>query len=746
MDSKLHVPNKWKQLQDVAEKELSELDQKHPGIANIYQELFSPSTDVNVDDLVERKMNWIDNPQQSETMKKSFRDLFHMVRRQMQSKKLILKQKEIEKPITFKKRSNFHANNDLPYHLNVSTSTAQYIIDHTSQKLDLKNVQFTQYCYNCFTPLTNNKTLQCCSICKNAYYCSSQCKKENKKYHQISCSEPCKIAPPPISAKTLYYAINKLRFYFSHLIVDEQLMYLIKYVETGYNMWHNNQIDDSENVLHGLPLENYTPNTFFYDIGLNIHTAVLRYDINKSDYLTYFRQFWSMPGIVEYLLHRTYVSKTLTDLRIKHNINYFDNITDLSQHRKLESECIYRSGDILRQWSWWIFHIFSVSCTHDAFLPKQYRPMSVIDEGRTSLHDISVMPMRDVILCKIVKLFMNIDCLDTLDEAFMPIGCNIMARLMKNRQIAQHLLKNNILNSILFAAWRCKNNDGVIHILKCIKLPDDSAFLNHKHQMELLVSIFNFIQHSQENIRKNQVYGDISLKKTQMSYFDQIWLYVLLHLFGKNELKKLGPKARKSMVSGSRTGKIMLHCLTKYFNTIINMKQVAAYSLADTMFLLSTKHKQMCYYGNKYFDQMFSSKFMIKLLFSPGSNLLCGIFQQIECRLDDIKSKKDNTCDKFKAMIEKHREKAGKDKQKRKIVIPMCSWILCANYKHKKDRQEKGKSKFLQFYRCGKCKETKYCSKFCQKKDWKMGHKSVCIELMKTAQDIQELSQSFGRD
>ena len=62
------------------------------------------------------------------------------------------------------------------------------------------------------------------------------------------------------------------------MIIDKRLMHLIRVVEIGYEMFHNEEIDtDTEKLGENESLTLYS----FDDIGLEIHTSVRFYGLTQ---------------------------------------------------------------------------------------------------------------------------------------------------------------------------------------------------------------------------------------------------------------------------------------------------------------------------------------------------------------------------------------------------------------------------------------------------------------------------------
>ena len=735
------------------------LFKKNPAICNLLNEMCDLDKNFDVDDIIERQNNLFgvdsNSDGRAQKLREFDRSFYKLLKRQKEMMRQMLWTRHKTKQLTFSQQFEFHANNGLPYQPQISDQSATYIIKHANiiegdNRYDRQSIKKYYYCYNCFkshltcaTNQTNKNTIYRCSVCENAWYCSKKCQQNNWKYHKVSCSKPFSIDKTQITAKAFYNAVNQLKHYFQNMIIDKQLIKLIKYVEIGYEMWHNHEIDSDDGTMDDIDIPLYGSHDFFGDIGLNIHNSVLMYGLTKPQYLDYYRKFWCMPGIVEYMLHRLYISKGLINLRSKHKIDYFQAINDISSHIKLEQSIWFGNSCTINEWSWWICHIFSVTCTHDALLNRENRPMSVQNEGITMLQDENVMPMRNAVLSKIVEIFINIDCLESLDESFMSIGCNIIGRLMLNNKMKMYLIRNNVFKSIMFVARRCSNQMGVIQMIKRIRYPNDLELMSDTDKLQLVIAIFNFFKFARERVSIDEQFGSVELRQVQIKYFDSILVLLLLNLFGKNNI-------HITHIQYGRGNIRMVKCIRKYFETFLNSKQFGACSLANEMFLLTPYHKQVCYYGIKYFDNIISYQ-MIDRTLRDEKNLMHGIYQSIDSNIVHLQSEKDKICDKFKTIIKEKRQKEKEknteqkkhnksdSKDVKEITVPMCSWMLCSNYKNKKCQggvlRTSKNSKFRTFYRCSRCKKTKYCSKLCQKKDWKIGHRSKCFELIKKAHD-----------
>merc|ERR1712228_893955 len=139
--------------------------------------------------------------------------------------------------------------------------------------------------------------------------------------------------------------------------------------------------------------------------------------------------------------------------------------------------------------------------------------------------------------------------------------------------------------------------------------------------------------------------------------------------------------------------------LYEYFEKMVNYRQRSMKSLSHRMFTLTPQHRRECYFGMKFFDKLFTQKKLDYILNRKEDVIpqILRIFGKIEKSLTSLINRKYKN-----GKIEEHK---------------ICSFILCRNRKSKRCR----------LYKCSSCKETQYCSKKCQKIDWKIGHYKNCF-------------------
>eukprot|EP01084_Bolivina_argentea_P248377 415443_1 len=548
------------------------------------------------------------------------------------------------KLLPYEKRQEFH-HKDLPFHLMPSTDLVNSILK------ELTSMENNKWCYQCFK--CQHVLLQC-SKCKLAKYCSVECQTNNWKYHKNSCDSPNNfgLSYEDIDANLLYSMVEELVFYMRCPDINKKVMKLFKYIEIGYQKVYKNEIRFSD-------VTDPEKRSDFNRIGVSIHASVRLYGMSAELYHLFYRAFWSMPGIVEYLLDtKKFINNGLQQYRSKHT--FYHNLNDLEEFRKWTKITEYGICPV-NEWIWWIMHILCKSVTHDMFQLKELLRYEA-NEGISAFHDVSFVPMTNLVLSKIVALFLNVDVLESVDEAFIARAVNIIARILTHQSLRKELIKRNIMLSIIFCCQATRNVIGVNYLWKSIKMKDLNV-LNKKQSDQLLIVLYNIIEHETKYLKTGNVYcqvEDLELKKNQIKYLKETFLY---------------------LISNNSTGKISRMDLLVYFSKIVSSKQRLQYCVINEIFKLSASNRRLCYIGTKYLD----------LLPKNTYHSMDFIFAKIEEKKEHILCRKKRNGNK-------------------------CSFILCM------------KSKFKS-YKCSQCKVTKYCSKKCQKKAWKLGHYSECSEL-----------------
>eukprot|EP01084_Bolivina_argentea_P019114 35551_1 len=379
-----------------------------------------------------------------------------------------------------------------------------------------------KWCYNCFK---SNEicTLLNCTKCKLAKYCSIKCQRENWIFHKRVCSsetinfiknEKQNTSANVIDGDVLYNTIQEFKTQFQSGWCDHRTLIRLKLIHAGYQLRWRRQLNISEQCVNKLPCIEYLD-----AIGQLIHQFVRYFSLDKLHYINFYRTFLSVPGMVEYILHETFVNKHLLQLR-KNGFGYWKDLPNKKQFDQWSSKTAFGNDDCINEWSWWIINIYSRLVTHDACIPQNRMPSNAVDEGKTQFMDEYIMPIAPIIKRKIVKLFLNIDVLESCDEGVMAISINIMTTYLKtnNAEIKHELIKNGLLRSIIFVSNRSSNTVGTVNLLKQINPINDIQYITSKYdRIVLFINIFKHFQSVQQQLYPtgflDQIKSKIKLKQ-----------------------------------------------------------------------------------------------------------------------------------------------------------------------------------------------------------------------------------------
>eukprot|EP01083_Nonionella_stella_P103852 297052_1 len=586
------------------------------------------------------------------------------------------------------------------YNMNQSMNEDAFL---TSELTNIQTNEFNgdvKWCYNCFASDIECKLLNC-SKCKSAKYCSIKCQSENWDYHKKTCSKEAitRITNSDINcdllSQVLWMLCNQFHYFRPKPNTDEPMsdidpnkmithckqridyshdtMWMIKFIDKAYQLHSTGDLQVTADCMESLPCPQ-----FFDEIGQTMHHLFRRFGVqSKEEYLSIYRTFWSIPGMVEYLLHRPFINKHLIELR-KKGFGTYRNLPNKKQFEHWSHLTAFGS-DSINEWCWWIITFFSRTVTHDAFIPLNRTPFSCISEGKSQFMDPSIMPMVNVVKRKMIRLFVSMDALCSCDEGLMSTTINIVAHYLKDchKKIRWELIKQGLFLSIVFVSNRCSNTVGTCNILKCIDVKQDVPYIHCEYEkMVLFISIFK-----NYSAVKEQMSPDGFLNKDE----------------SQNKWKQL-------MVLNDICREIIDDSADKFIKLLNDIKhsEIYHYSVGMPDFMSIT-----------YDDKLFFYWLLMYIVRKRGNKSQINVKQNIYFTLKNktfMKYLNDKNCIYKKWINKRQKKKAKKLKGKHKY----CSSLFCM----KRSR-----------YKCRQCKLEGYCSSQCQKIGWVMGHRQTCLEM-----------------
>eukprot|EP01084_Bolivina_argentea_P204732 349673_1 len=601
------------------------------------------------------------------------------------------------KPMTDDQLYKYHSPDVLMY------NNSEYKYNQSFIQNQIKAFQLTDefssnstWCYNCFVS-GQQYHLLVCSKCKLAKYCSVKCQSENWKYHKKTCTSKILIflntkQDSQMDSNILYTNLQALIKEFTYLHLDCNTIIKILTIETGYKLFMQNKLEINDVCLNALPFEKY-----FTQIDLMMHNIFRWFGFSKAKCVDYYQTFWSIPGMVEYLLHQSFVMKDITKLR-QNGIGYFDNIAENKKQYEDILEIVYITNDGLncfaQKWGWWVISVFSRTVTNDAMIPRNSSPYAGVDEGKSQFLNEHIMGMINIVKRKLVKSFLDLDVLHCCNDAFMPIVTNIMVSYFRNCHvdIKKELISQGLLLSLLYVSNKSNNKFGVYNLLKLIKI-SHIQHLNVDDKIVLFIVIFKSYNSFKPFLDCDRSYqwGDEYLrKKFDANKFDK---------WKKHDLEKWKCKKKEY----EKWKKLFNGIVDNNVNTFIKMlKKIIHFKINHYSF------------GFDFTGYMNNSWVTCPLIAYFDKMFFYWCFKNVQKKKYVIESNKfmDYLYCEYAEFIDIVKSYMEKKKQERKF----CYSPLCKNENVDK------------YYQCKQCSKTMYCCRKCQKIHWVMGHRQECLE------------------
>eukprot|EP01083_Nonionella_stella_P086177 239228_1 len=354
-----------------------------------------------------------------------------------------------------------------------------------------------RYCYSCFKPLKSSIVLRC-TRCKLVVYCNKACQRSHWKLHKNSCAPESvfKFFEVQMESSNINQLVNKL--FFANQNSNSQIfMFATTVLNRIYHLI----------CKHYDPKDAYSHNA---DPDMMLHGCLRMYASSSDNnpfqtHFNIFRGLWSCPGIIELVMNTPFVSKYLTKVRQKENMkesvsfkkhcklrkylmkHQFGYCEDDPNEPQMDEFDMNDTQSEVYDFSYFIINLIIKTISLDYCSAPEHSSdrdgqSQLIISNSYALKDVPRWPVHlfDVVMDKLFDIFRDMDQLICCGLSIAPVANVIYQYFVHNDYRKKVIIDCKLIHSCLFLIRYDMNKHGPFNILNSITKSEWNAMELHE--------------------------------------------------------------------------------------------------------------------------------------------------------------------------------------------------------------------------------------------------------------------------